>query len=61
MSTRVVVKVTLGVFQSKPLKGLCRIPVHRQYFDVIESNGLKISSECFDPLRVVMSHSDALR
>jgi hypothetical protein len=46
------------VAQSKPLKTLRRIPVHRQYIDVIERNHVKVARERFDPLRVVVSHSN---
>src|SRR4029079_2702447 len=44
---------------SAPLKFLCWIPVHRHDFKLIENDHFEITCKSFDPLRIVMTHSDA--
>src|SRR3954447_13906204 len=51
--------VTLFSGDSKPLKSLRGISVHRHDFDLVESNWGEVAGECFDPLSIVVSHSDA--
>ena len=47
-------------FAAKPLKGFRWVLVHRQDLDLIQEDGFEVSSQCFDPLPVVMPDRDAL-
>src|SRR5215813_9502356 len=46
---------------SKPLESFGRISVHRHDFDLVESDHGIVAGESFDPLRIVVTHSDAFR